>query len=70
MEQETGQDSAGEDIVSVSINSLQFNKNCFVITAKLKTTAGQNNIIVPYKIDTGSDGNIMLEHMFKYVFQK
>ena len=66
--QETVIDSAGKDIESVSINSLQFNKNCSVLTAKLKTSAGQNNIIVPYNIDTDSDGNIIPEHMFKKMF--
>ena len=34
----------------------------------LKTSVGQNSIIVPYKIDTGSDGNIMPEHIFKKLF--
>ena len=31
---------------------------------------GQNNILVPYKIDTGSDANIMPEHVFKKLSPK
>ena len=27
--------------------------------------AGPNKIVIPYKIDTGSDGNIMPWHIFK-----
>ena len=71
VEQETVQDNAGEtSIDSVSINSIQFNKNCFVITANQKTSAGQNNIRVPYKIDMGSDGNIMPLRVYKRLFPK
>ena len=70
MEQETVPDSVDEGIELVSINSLQFNKNCSVLTAKLKTPAGKNNKIVSYKIDTDSNGNIMPEHMFKNCFQR
>ena len=68
VEQETFHDNAGEDIEVVSINSVWFNKNCSVLTANLKTYAGQNNIIVPYKIDTGSNGNIMPAHVFRRLF--
>ena len=52
----------------VSINSVQFNKICSVLTAKLKTSMGQNSIVVLYKIDTGSDGNIMPGCIFKKLF--
>ena len=31
--------------------------------------AGDNKIIVLYKIDTGSKGNIMLWHIFKRLFK-
>ena len=33
-------------------------------------SVGQNNIIVPYKIDTGSDDNIMPAHVFRRLFPK
>ena len=68
LEQETVQDEARENIESVSINSVQFNKNCSILTANLKTSAGQSSIMVPYKIDTGSNGNIMPLHMYKKLF--
>ena len=46
--QETAQDSAEESSIDLAnINSIHFNKNCLVITAKLKTSAGINNVIVP-----------------------
>ena len=70
MEEETVQGSAGEDIELMSINSLQFNRKHSILNAKLKTSAGQNNIIVPYKIDTGSDSKIIPEHVFKNCFQR
>ena len=39
-----------------------------VITANLKTLSNQVRIIVPYKVDTGSDGNIMPLHIYKNYF--
>ena len=57
------QDSAGENnIDSVNMNSVHFNKNHSILTANLKMLAGPNNIMVPYKVDTGSNGNIMPLH--------
>ena len=38
--------------------------------AKLKTSAGINNLMVPYKVDTGSDGNIMPLHIYKKLFPR
>ena len=49
----------------VSINSVCFNKSCSVLTAKLKTSIDNNSMIIPYKMDTGSDRNIMPWHIFK-----
>ena len=54
----------------MNINSIHFNKNCFVITANLKTSANLNNVMVPYKVDTDSDGNIMPLHIYKKLFPK
>ena len=54
----------------MSINSIYFNKNHLVITAKLKMSVGINNVIVPYKVDTGSDGNIMPLHIYKILFPR
>ena len=51
----------------VTINSVQLNKICSILTAKLKSSVGQNSVIVLYKINTGSNGNKMPEHIFKKV---
>ena len=69
VEQETAKDSTEENSIdSVNINSIHFNKNCFVITANLKTSAGKNSAIVPYKVETASDGNIIALHIYKKLF--
>ena len=71
VEQEAAQDSADENCIdSVNISSVHFNKNQSVITARLKMSAGINNVIVPYKVDTGSEGNIMPLHICKKLFPK
>ena len=64
------QGKAREDIETVSVNSVQFNINQSVLTATLKTLMSQNSIAIPYKIDTGSNGNIMSIHIFKNCFQE
>ena len=64
-------DIAGENnIDSVSINSVHFNKNSSILTVNLKTLAGANNLMVPYKVDTGSIGNIIPLHIYKKLFPK
>ena len=69
VEQETAQDSTEESsIVSVNLNSISFNKNHSVLIANLKTAAGKNSIKVPFKVGTGSDGNIMPLHTYKKLF--
>ena len=69
VEQEAVQDSAEENSIdSVSINLIHFNKNCSMLTVNLKTSAGLNNIMVLYKVDTGSDGNIMPLLIHKKLF--
>ena len=54
----------------VSINSVYMNKIQMVLTTKLDTHAGDNKITIPYKIDTGSDGNIMPWYIFKKLFPR
>ena len=49
----------------VSIDSIQFNKNHSVLTANLKLATIHNKIMVAYKIDTHSYGNIMPFHVYK-----
>ena len=36
--------------------------------AKFKMSAGINNLIVPYEVDTGSNGNIMPLHIYEKLF--
>ena len=33
-------------------------------------SAGQSNVMVPYEINTGSDGNIIPLHVYKNIFPK
>ena len=71
VEQETAPDSAEESSIDlVNINSIPFNKNCLVITEKLKMSAGINNVIVSYKVDTDRDGNMMPLHIYKKLFPR
>ena len=41
------------------------NKNQSMLTTKLDIHAGNNKITILYKIDTGSDSNIMPWYIFK-----
>ena len=54
-----------EDKETVSINSIYLNRNWSLITAHLKMQVGETTTEVPYKNDTGSEGNIMLLYIFK-----
>ena len=56
--------SKGE-IETVSIDSVHSNKNQSLLTVELEMHAGANNIVIPYKIDMGNEGNIMSWHIFK-----
>ena len=52
----------------VNINSANFNSNHSAIIAKLKTSPNKAIIMVPYKVDMGSDGNIMPFNIFTKLF--
>ena len=68
VEQDRVQDSAEENSIDlVTTNTIHFNKKHLVITAKLKMSTGVNNVIVPYKVDRGSNGNIMPLYIFAFV---
>ena len=58
-----------EDIETVSINSIYLNRNQSLITAHLKMQVGETTTGIPYKIDTGSEGNIMSLYIFKKLFK-
>ena len=68
MEQEVSQEYTEDDLEMVSMNSVCFNKNQLMLTTKLEMYVGSNNMIIPYKIDTRSDGNIMPWYIFKKLF--
>ena len=70
MEQEVSQEYREDEIEMVSISSVYMNKNWLMLTAKLDTHADNNKITIPYKIDTGSEGNIMPWYIFKKLFQR
>ena len=70
VEQEVVQDSAEENNIDENINSIHFNKKHSVMPAKLKMSAGINNVIVPRKVNTGSNGNIMPLHIYKRLFPR
>ena len=46
-------------IEEVSINSVCLNNKLSLITTQLETQVSKNTIKIPYKIDTGSEGNLM-----------
>ena len=68
IEVETSQDSQGK-IETVSIDLVHLNKNQSLLTAELKMCTDPNQIVIPYKIDTASKGNIMPWHIFKKLFK-
>ena len=57
------------DMETVSINSIFWNNKWSLIMANLKTMAGNNSITIPYKIDTGSEGNLMPLYIYKNIVQ-
>ena len=58
-----------EDIETVSINSIYLSRNQSLITAHLQMQVGKTATEIPYKIDTGSEGNIMPLYIFKKLFK-
>ena len=61
-------ESQGEDTEIVSINSLYVNRKLSSIMSKLEMQVGKTALEIPYKIDTGSEGNIMLLYIFLKLF--
>ena len=70
VEVEKAQECSEGKIETMSIDSVYMNKDWSILTADLEMCAGDNKIIVLYKIDTGSKGNIMPWHIFKRLFKK
>ena len=68
-EVETSQDSKGE-IETVKYWFSSFDQKLVIINGGVRSTCTcPNKIVIPYKIDTGSKGNIMLWHIFKKLFK-
>ena len=52
-------------IEEVSINAVYLNNKWLLIPAKLEMQVSKNTIKIPYKTDTGSEGNLMPLYIFK-----
>ena len=61
--------NAARASLRLSFNSVHFNKNQLVLMAELEMQAGNNSIVIPYKIDTRSVSNIMPLFIFKKLFK-
>ena len=48
-----------DHIDTVNINSAYLNSKHLAIMANVETLSNQASIIVPFQVDTGSDGNII-----------
>ena len=57
------------EIESVSIDPVHLNKNGSLLTVELEMQSCDNSKVIPYKIDTGSKGNIMPLFIFKKLFR-
>ena len=57
------------EIEEVSINSVYLNNKQSLITAQLEMQVSNNAIRIPYKIDTSSEGNLILLYIFKNLFR-
>ena len=71
MVHEVGLEMAQEEgiIKEVSINSVYLNNKQLLMTAQLEMQVGGNALKVPYKIDTGGEGNLMPLYIFKKLFR-
>ena len=69
MEIDESQECSEGELETVSINSVHLNKNQSLLMVELDTQAGDNSTVIPYKIDTRSEGNIMPLFTFKKLFK-
>ena len=63
IEQVPNQCKEEDHIDMMNINSIIFNNKCFAIKANLKTSSNQVSIVISYKVNMGSDGNIKSLHL-------
>ena len=69
--QEIEQNTAADKQVNmVNITPYTFHSILSVIIVKLKTSSSHNSAVIPYKVDTGIDGNILPFHLFKILLPK
>ena len=61
-------ESQGEDTEVVSINSLYINRTRSLMMAKLEMQVGKTALEVLYKINMGSEGNLMPLYIFRNLF--
>ena len=61
-------DKQESGIEMVNINPINCNSNHSTIKANLKTSSNKTTIMVPYKVDMDSDGNIMPFNIFTNLF--
>ena len=69
LELETSQEYSKGKIGTVSIDSVGMNKNWSLLMVEIETYTGDNIVTILYKIDMGSEGNIMPWHIFKRLFK-
>ena len=69
LEAEEVQEVSEGEIETVSIDSVHLNKNWSLLTAKLEMQAGRYTIVVPHKVDTGSEGKIIPLFILKKFFK-
>ena len=69
MEIEESQECSEGKLETVSIDSVHLNKHWSLLMVELEMQAGDNSIVIPYKKDTRSEGNIMPLFIFKKLFK-
>ena len=69
MEIKESQECSEGELETVSIDSVHLNKNQSLLMAELEMWTGNNSIVISYKIDTRSKGNIMPLFIFKKLFK-
>ena len=64
-EVEVGVSQEDDEIEEVSINLVYLNNKQLLITTDLEMQVSKNTVKIPYKIDTGTEGNLIPLYIFK-----
>ena len=59
-----------DHIDTVNINLITLNSKWLAITANLKMSSNQVSVVISYKVDKGSDGNMKPLHLYKKLFPR